>query len=102
MSVCLGPGQKLRRLVFSQHGLFLDRFILHSDRSNPYLETLEDLEREMDVFDPSVLVVGGLQMMDNFPFKEGKRMFDLLEQKMSFVIAFGLVSKSLTFWDGSL
>lgn len=50
-----------------------NRFIVHSDKSNPYLETLEDLEREMDVFDPSVLVVGGLQMMDNFPFKEGVR-----------------------------
>ena len=44
---------------------------MHSDKSNPYLETLEDLEREMDSFDPSVLVVGGLQMMDNFPFAEG-------------------------------
>lgn len=50
-----------------------NRFILHSDRSNPYLETLEDLEREMDVFDPSVLVVGGLQMMDNFHFEDGMR-----------------------------
>ena len=47
------------------------RFIMHSDRSNPFLETLEDLEKEIDAFDPSVLVVGGLQMMDNFPFKEG-------------------------------
>ena len=53
----------------------LYRFILHSDRSNPYLETLEDLEREMDVFDPSVLVVGGLQMMDNFHFEDGKQRF---------------------------
>ena len=51
------------------------RFIMHSDRSNPFLETLEDLEKEIDAFDPSVLVVGGLQMMDNFPFKEGMLMF---------------------------
>ena len=49
------------------------RFIVHSDNSNPYLETLEDLEKEILKFDPSVLVVGGLQMMDNFPFKEGKK-----------------------------
>ena len=49
-----------------------NRFIVHSDNSNPYLETLEDLEKEILKFDPSVLVVGGLQMMDNFPFKEGE------------------------------
>ena len=47
------------------------RFIVHSDKSNPFLDTLEDLEMELPSFDPSVLVVGGLQMMDNFPFKEG-------------------------------
>ncbi|KAL4239112.1 hypothetical protein ACF0H5_003815 [Mactra antiquata] len=50
-----------------------NRFIIHSDKSNPFLDTLEDLERELPSFDPSVLVVGGLQMMDNFPFKEGVR-----------------------------
>lgn len=49
-----------------------NRFIVHSDNSNPYLETLEDLEKSILKFDPSVLVVGGLQMMDNFPFKNGE------------------------------
>ncbi|KAH3852028.1 hypothetical protein DPMN_094521 [Dreissena polymorpha] len=50
-----------------------NRFIIHSDKSNPFLDTLEDLEAELPIFDPSVLVVGGLQMMDNFPFKQGIR-----------------------------
>lgn len=50
-----------------------NRFIIHSDKSNPFLDTLEDLEMELPSFDPSVLVVGGLQMMDNFPFKDGVR-----------------------------
>ncbi|XP_045165473.1 ADP-dependent glucokinase-like [Mercenaria mercenaria] len=50
-----------------------NRFIIHSDKSNPFLDTLEDLEMELPSFDPSVLVVGGLQMMDNFPFEDGVR-----------------------------
>ncbi|WAR18260.1 ADPGK-like protein [Mya arenaria] len=50
-----------------------NRFIIHSDKSNPFLDTLEDLEAVLPAFDPSVLVVGGLQMMDNFPFKQGVR-----------------------------
>lgn len=49
-----------------------NRFIVHSDSSNPHLETVEDLEKQIIAFDPSVLVVGGLQMMDNFPFKIGE------------------------------
>ncbi|CAG2230494.1 ADP-dependent glucokinase-like [Mytilus edulis] len=49
-----------------------NRFIVHSDNSNPLLETVDDLEKEILKFDPSVLVVGGLQMMDNFPFQEGQ------------------------------
>ncbi|OWF43663.1 ADP-dependent glucokinase-like [Mizuhopecten yessoensis] len=51
-----------------------NRLIVHSDNSNPYLETLEALEKELPNFDPSILVIGGLQMMDNFPFKEGERL----------------------------
>ena len=52
---------------------FFYRFIVHSDRSNPFLETLEEFQAEIPSFDPSVLVIGGLQMMDKFPFKEGER-----------------------------
>ena len=66
-------------MFISRIGSPVFRFIMHSDRSNPFLETLEDLEKEIDAFDPSVLVVGGLQMMDNFPFKEG-----ILKKQISF------------------
>ncbi|KAK3580766.1 hypothetical protein CHS0354_023055 [Potamilus streckersoni] len=50
-----------------------NRLIIHSDNRNPHLETLEQFEKELEVFDPSLLVIGGLQMMDNFPFQEGER-----------------------------
>lgn len=41
---------------------------MHSDESNPYIETLEGFEAEIKKFKPAALVVGGLQMLDNFPF----------------------------------
>lgn len=44
---------------------------MHSDESNPYIETLEGFEAEIKKFKPAALVVGGLQMLDNFPFEEG-------------------------------
>lgn len=44
---------------------------MHSDESNPYMETLEGFEAEIKKFKPAALVVGGLQMLDNFPFEEG-------------------------------
>lgn len=37
------------------------------------LNMLEDYEVEMKKFNPKLFVLGGLQMMDNFPFAEGKR-----------------------------
>ncbi|XP_042195594.1 ADP-dependent glucokinase [Callorhinchus milii] len=49
-----------------------NRFILHSDSSNPMLESLEDFEAQLLEFNPALLVVSGLQMMDNFPFKQGQ------------------------------
>lgn len=48
------------------------RLIVHSDESNPYIETLEGLEAEIKRFKPTALVVGGLQMLDNFPFQDGR------------------------------
>lgn len=44
---------------------------MHSDESNPYIETLEGFEAEIKKFKPAALVVGGLQMLDSFPFEEG-------------------------------
>ena len=56
--------------VFIHKFPFFHRLILHSDVSNPNLDSLEAVETEIFAFDPAVFVVGGLQMMDNFPFKE--------------------------------
>ncbi|XP_033105001.1 ADP-dependent glucokinase-like [Anneissia japonica] len=50
-----------------------NRLIIHSDESNPTLEALEDFAAELKAFNPAALVMGGLQMMDNYPFKQGER-----------------------------
>ncbi|KAI1897849.1 hypothetical protein AGOR_G00087500 [Albula goreensis] len=50
-----------------------NRYIVHSDDHNPYLASMEDFAQKLQNFHPDLLVVGGLQMMDNFPFKEGER-----------------------------
>ncbi|XP_036398472.1 ADP-dependent glucokinase-like [Megalops cyprinoides] len=50
-----------------------NRYIIHSDEHNPYLASMEDFERKLQEFQPDLLVVGGLQMMDSFPFNQGER-----------------------------
>ncbi|KAJ8341857.1 hypothetical protein SKAU_G00341480 [Synaphobranchus kaupii] len=50
-----------------------NRYIVHSDDHNPYLTSMAEFERKLQGFKPDLLVVGGLQMMDNFPFKQGER-----------------------------
>lgn len=45
-----------------------NRFIIHSDRSNMLLETLEGFKDAVHKFNPSLLVIGGLQLLDNFAF----------------------------------
>ena len=50
-----------------------NRFIIHSDRNNPTLSSVEKFEDPLKNYDPNLLVVGGLQMMDNYPFAEGQR-----------------------------
>ncbi|KAL7862132.1 hypothetical protein SRHO_G00135730 [Serrasalmus rhombeus] len=50
-----------------------NRYIVHSDDHNPYLDSMEEFEKRLQNFKPDLLVVGGLQMMDNFPFKQGER-----------------------------
>uniref|UniRef100_A0A3Q3STG8 ADP-dependent glucokinase 2 n=1 Tax=Mastacembelus armatus TaxID=205130 RepID=A0A3Q3STG8_9TELE len=50
-----------------------NRYIIHSDDHNPYLASLEQFAEELEEFKPDLLVVGGLQMMDNFPFQSGER-----------------------------
>ncbi|KAM9860455.1 ADP-dependent glucokinase [Aulostomus maculatus] len=50
-----------------------NRYIIHSDEHNPYLASMEEFAEKLKVFEPDLLVVGGLQMMDNFPFQSGER-----------------------------
>ncbi|XP_041711380.1 ADP-dependent glucokinase [Coregonus clupeaformis] len=50
-----------------------NRYIVHSDDHNPYLASLQDFEVKLQDFHPDLLVVGGLQMMDSFPFQQGER-----------------------------
>lgn len=50
-----------------------NRFIVHSDVNNPMLASLESFAEELSTFSPSLLVIGGIQMMDNFPFQPGER-----------------------------
>ena len=52
------------------------RFIVHNDANNPYIESLERFTQELKTFKPSLLAVGGLQMMDKFPFLEGTSFFN--------------------------
>ena len=52
------------------HWLF--RYIIHNDINNPMISSLEDLDKLLPDFKPDLLVIGGLQMMDSFPFMEGK------------------------------
>ncbi|XP_033626933.1 ADP-dependent glucokinase-like [Asterias rubens] len=50
-----------------------NRFIVHSDTSNPLLSSLETFQERLKAFNPHAVVIGGLQMMDNFPFKGDER-----------------------------
>ena len=44
-----------------------NRFIVHNDYSNMMLETLDAFIESLSTFRPSLVVVSGLQMLDNFP-----------------------------------
>jgi len=55
-----------------------NRFIVHRDLNNPLVSSLEKFSLALPSFNPQLLVVGGLQMMDNFPFKEGERLERIL------------------------
>lgn len=46
-----------------------NRYIMHNDKNNPLLSSLEKFGESLPLFKPNLLVISGLQMMDNFPFK---------------------------------
>ncbi|XP_067011429.1 ADP-dependent glucokinase [Anabrus simplex] len=50
-----------------------NRFIIHNDQNNPFVSSLEAFGEELKKFNPSLLVVSGLQMMDMYPFAPGER-----------------------------
>ena len=51
----------------------MSRFIIHNDKQNPTVSSLEDLDHALKSSEnaPNLLVVSGLQMMDNYPFLPG-------------------------------
>ncbi|XP_072032640.1 ADP-dependent glucokinase-like [Amphiura filiformis] len=51
-----------------------NRLLINSDLLNPKLEGLKEFGDKLKEFKPNAVVIGGLQMMDNYPrFKEGER-----------------------------
>ena len=58
-----------------------NRFIVHSDYSNMMLESLDGFSVAMQDFSPHLLVVSGLQMLDNFPYDISIRTKKLVELK---------------------
>ena len=50
-----------------------NRFVVHSDENNPYLRSLEGFREAIKINQPRLVVVSALQMLDNYPFKEGAR-----------------------------
>lgn len=46
-----------------------NRYIIHSDYSNMMLESLDSFSVLLEPFKASLVVIGGLQMLDNFPYE---------------------------------
>lgn len=47
------------------------RLIIHNDKYNPLLTMVEEYKEQLKQFHPKLFVLGGLQMMDNFPYDDG-------------------------------
>ncbi|KAF7646592.1 hypothetical protein LDENG_00185150 [Lucifuga dentata] len=62
-----------------------NRYIIHSDDHNPYLDSMDEFAEKLKDFNPDLLVVGGLQMMDNFPFQSGER--DVLLSRLAALLS---------------
>ena len=57
-----------------------NRFIVHSDQHNPRLLALDGFMKFVQRKNPRLVVISGLQMLDNFPFKT--RELELLIQRL--------------------
>jgi len=51
--------------------LSFSRYIVHNDVNNPMISSFNAFDKVLGTYDPDLLVVSGLQMMDNYPFREG-------------------------------
>ncbi|XP_071440863.1 ADP-dependent glucokinase [Hetaerina americana] len=63
-----------------------NRFIVHNDENNPLVSSLESFGVILGPYKPNLLVISGLQMMDNYPFKPGvreKRLARVRDQMLS-------------------
>ncbi|XP_049874957.1 ADP-dependent glucokinase [Pectinophora gossypiella] len=60
-----------------------NRYIVHNDENNPLLSSLEKFGEYIPEFNPNLLVISGLQMMDNYPFKKDGR--DLRAERLELV-----------------
>ena len=74
-----------------------NRFIVHSDRNNPTISSLEGFEAPLAEYKPDLLVVSGLQMMDNYPFAEGEREARL--KKVPFFWKWCILKQTIHFLD---
>ncbi|XP_053608740.1 ADP-dependent glucokinase [Plodia interpunctella] len=61
-----------------------NRYILHNDENNPLLSSLEKFGEHLPKFNPNLLVISGLQMMDNYPFKKDD-IIDLRAERLKLV-----------------
>lgn len=47
------------------------RYIVHNDVHNPMISSFDAFDKILSTYEPNLLVVSGLQMMDNYPFPNG-------------------------------
>ncbi|KAK2582053.1 hypothetical protein KPH14_002758 [Odynerus spinipes] len=50
-----------------------NRYIIHNDENNPVISSFNAFDKTLSTANLDLLVVSGLQMMDNYPFEEGER-----------------------------
>ncbi|OAD62563.1 ADP-dependent glucokinase [Eufriesea mexicana] len=50
-----------------------NRYIIHNDVNNPKISSLDAFDKLLSTYQPNLLVISGLQMMDNYPFPNGDR-----------------------------
>ncbi|XP_003707744.1 ADP-dependent glucokinase isoform X2 [Megachile rotundata] len=62
-----------------------NRYIVHNDANNPMISSFEAFDKLLSTYDPHLLVISGLQMMDNYPLLDGEKEKLLLKVKKQMV-----------------